>query len=481
MRQLEHALGLLAERAEPLPTEVLVERLEAQLAAEGATTTTARTDDAAATGLPQRRPKLGRVSWRGPMIAVGTAVAIIAVVGVSLLMLRGDGQFDIAHEPTPTTVLEQAATTTTVVPTTTVPETPTTIAPVVDGVVPGLWDPILATTKATAAPPAATCPDGATPDVLGPGDQARPWGASWSNQVATFDQHAGRLVFVDEVGETWTFDVCTNTWHAMNPNFDTPSLFRDGWSGQLVYDVDSDLTISFLRGVLAVYDADSNTWTRRSQPDEYDTGMPGSGAVYDPVSGLVVVQTASSGLVAYDVETDAWTPIGGIEDNEWPSYLVGYMAEIDRFVFLNIDDDRGAVVDPRTGVTAELKAPFDDMFVAFGRLDYATNTDAPYVVNSYAPDGTICRLAPTTYEWNCLNLADGSGAFGYGTSGSGQLAATVGDPINGRVILIYGYGPGGDGKPYYGRNEVWAVDFDTDEWTALLSRSGNATSNPGED
>ncbi|MCJ7780686.1 MAG: hypothetical protein MUQ27_07655, partial [Acidimicrobiia bacterium] len=91
------------------------------------------------------------------------------------------------------------------------------------------------------------------------------------------------------------------------------------------------------------------------------------------------------------------------------------------------------------------------------------------------------RLAPTTYEWNCLNLADGSGAFGYGTSGSGQLAATVGDPINGRVILIYGYGPGGDGKPYYGRNEVWAVDFDTDEWTALLSRSGNATSNPGED
>jgi hypothetical protein len=107
------------------------------------------------------------------------------------------------------------------------------------------WNPILATTKAASAPTAATCGEGANPNVLGPIDQARPWGASWSNQAAVFDQHAGRLVFLDEAGETWTFDVCANTWQAMNPTFDSSGLFRDGWSGQLVYDVDSDLTISF--------------------------------------------------------------------------------------------------------------------------------------------------------------------------------------------------------------------------------------------
>ena len=50
----------------------------------------------------------------------------------------------------------------------------------------------------------------------------------------------------------------------------------------------------------------------------------------------------------------------------------------------------------------------------------------------------------------------------------GQLAATVGDPINGRAVLIYGYGPGGGGMPYYDRNEVWAINFATGEWTQLL-------------
>lgn len=403
--------------------------------------------------------------WRGPLVAAGTAVAILVVIAASLLLLR-TGQGEVADQS--------------------IDPVPTTIAPTVNGVVPGVWDPILATTKATAAPPAATCPDGATPDVPGSVDQARPYGGSWSNQAATFDQHAGRIVFVDEVGETWTFDVCTNTWHAMNPNFDTPGLFRDSWAGQLVYDVDSDLTISFLGDVLAVYDADANAWTSRSQPEEYDTFMPGLGAVYDPVSGLVVVQTTSSGLVAYDVETDMWTPIGGIEDKEWPSYLIGYLAETDRLVRLNVDndqgtlvdDDHGTVIDPRTAVTTEFAAPFD-VFAAFRRLDYATNTDTPYLVDPLAIDATICRLAPTTYEWDCLNLADGPGSVA--TSEPGLLAATVGDPINGRVILIYGYGRGGDGSSSYHRDEVWAVDFDTDEWTQLLSRSGDETSDPGED
>ena len=405
--------------------------------------------------------------WRGPLIAVGTAVAVIAVVGVSLLMLRGGDSFDIVDEPTPTTVLEKAVATTTVAPTTTVMETPTTIAPMIDGVVPGLWDPILATTKAAAAPPAATCPEGATPDVLGSVGQSRPWGASWSNQAAVFDQHAGRLVFVDEVGETWTFDVCTNTWQAMNPSFDTPGLFEGGWSGQLVYDVDSDLTISFLGGILAVYDAESNSWTSRPQPDEYDTGMPGSGAGYDPVSGLVVVQTASSGLVAYDVETDTWTPLGGIEDKEYPSYLVGYLPATDRFVFLNVDDDRGMTVNPRTGATAELAAPFDDMFAGFGRLNFATNTDTVYVL-----DGPFCRLNPESLEWDCLSLADRPRATG---NGAGLLAAIVGEPINDRVVLIYGYGDGFNGARYHTVNDIWAVDFDTGEWTQLLERTGEMT------
>ena len=88
------------------------------------------------------------------------------------------------------------------------------------------------------------------------------------------------------------------------------------------------------------------------------------------------------------------------------------------------------------------------------------------MVDPWRPDHAICRLAATTNEWNCLNLADGPGKDG--PTGSGQLAATVGDPISGRVVLIYGYGPGGGGMPYYDRNEVWAINFATGEWTQLL-------------
>ncbi|MGB9357658.1 MAG: hypothetical protein WCC01_03785, partial [Acidimicrobiia bacterium] len=363
-------------------------------------------------------------------------------------------RLELSADPTP--AAQEAMSTTTTVAS-------TTAAPPVYGAAPLVWDSILATTEAKAAPPAATCPEGATPDVLGPMGQARPYGASWSNQAAAFDQRAGRIVLVDEVGETWTFDVCANTWHAMNPTFDDPGLlrdvFRDGWTGQLVYDVDSDLTITFMGASLAVYDADTNAWTSRPQPEEYDTGLPGWGAVYDPVSGLVVVQTATAGLVAYDVETDAWTPIGGAEDKEWSSYLVGYLTDTDRFVFVSGFGDPGMVLDPRTGIAAELVAPPNDVFAGFGRLDFATNTDTPYVL---VVARSVCRLHPATLDWECLTLADGPGLS---VSGAGLFAAIVGDPINDRVILIYGYGPGFNGSSYYEANALWAVDFDTGEWT----------------
>ncbi len=43
--------------------------------------------------------------WRGPLIAIGTAVAILVVVAGSLLLLGG-GQSDVVEEPTPTVTIE---------------------------------------------------------------------------------------------------------------------------------------------------------------------------------------------------------------------------------------------------------------------------------------------------------------------------------------------------------------------------------------
>jgi len=78
------------------------------------------------------------------------------------------------------------------------------------------------------------CPPGSAPDRPGPVDQARPdMGAA-----VAFDRHAGRLVAVGVTNsmrptvETWTFDVCTNTWTRMHPNREPPLFSTD----QLVYD-----------------------------------------------------------------------------------------------------------------------------------------------------------------------------------------------------------------------------------------------------
>ncbi len=335
------------------------------------------------------------------------------------------------------------------------------------------WNPILSTARAGQPSPAATCPPGSDPNALGVVDQSRPWGATWSNQVAVFDQHAGRIVYIDEAAATWTFDVCTNTWSEMNPRFipEDSSYWPDpnGWSGQLVYDVDSDRTISFTRGYLAVYDANTNTWRQRSQPPEYDSASPGRGVIYDPTSGLVVVQTQSSGLVAYDVDTDTWTPIGKAGDGQNSPFLVGYTPETDRLILLDGFNAEGTIMDPRTGHTEDLRAPDGGIFAGFGRLKYATSTGGPYVLDD---KGDICRLHPTALEWDCINLAGGPESD---PGRAGLLGAVVGDSINNRIVLIYGYGPGFNGERFYDVNAIWAIDFQTKEWTQLLSATGTMT------
>jgi hypothetical protein len=152
--------------------------------------------------LPATTP--ARVGWRGPLIAVGTAAAILVVVVMMAAVLVDSS--DVSD--TATTV----ATTTTVASETTVPTAEA-------------WNPILTTTRAQTPPPAATCPAGTDPNAPGPADQQRPQPAPYSNQAAVFDRHTGRIVYVDEAAETWTFDVCTNTWQQMNPE-GVPPLTR---------------------------------------------------------------------------------------------------------------------------------------------------------------------------------------------------------------------------------------------------------------
>ncbi len=134
-------------------------------------------------------------------------------------------------------------------------------------------------------PPVGTryaCPPGSTPDEPGPVDQARPFMPS----QMVFDRRAGKLVALSglsgpDIYETWTFDVCTNTWTRMRP---VPEIAGTGRG--FVYDVDSDLTIMVSSsGDVWAYDLQADTWTMGQAeplavgPRRADMATPGGSAV----------------------------------------------------------------------------------------------------------------------------------------------------------------------------------------------------------
>ena len=172
-------------------------------------------------------------------------------------------------------------------------------------------------------------------------------------------------------------------------------------------------------------------------------------------------------VVAYDVDTDVWTPIGVLEDeDDWPPYLAGYLRESDQFVFIDGFGYGGMLVD-RMGSVTEMTVP-SDLFSSFGKMDFTAASVAAYVHHD-----SVCQLENASEDWRCAPLSDGPDEFG--PDSSGLLAAVVEDSINERLVLIYGYGNGFSGERFHEVNDIWAVDVDSGQWIQLLERSGQMT------
>jgi hypothetical protein len=368
------------------------------------------------------------------------------------------------------------------VPTTeTASPTITTIAPA------GTWNPILATTRAKPAPPAATCPAGTDPNAPGPVGRERPEAGWKGNLAAVFDQHAGRIVFVDTFGETWTFDVCTSTWHRMNP---TGAMIGELSAG-LVYDVDSDRTVALGFEQVSIYDANTNTWIQA--PNDAlgfgDGRFSPMGAAYDPVSGLILTtrqiwwgepaeEAGFWELLAYDVDSNTWTLIGTIShepteaersgnDGQWLE-LLGYSSTLDRLVFSSGTEET-VLVDPRTGESVGISTDTPVVDLVWPGRVYGPANDTVYVSGHPGlmrpGDLVICGFDTNALMWmDCFDTPAELNNHRHAV-----YAAMVGDPINRRLILINGVG----GSWWaIATDDVWAVDLDTGEWTELLEPSG---------
>ena len=305
--------------------------------------------------------------------------------------------------------------------------------------------------------PVPTCPPGSTPDEPGPVDQARPAAASLERIV--FDRRAGRLVALTSTAdglapETWTFDVCTNTWTQMHPERELPDFVH-----QLVYDVDSDVTIGVTSGKAWAYDLRANTWTEKGvAPTEARLGA------YDPVSGLVVAASAYGpiGLWTYDVETDTWTQIRQVNGDPCGYVLFGYDASVDRLVSYREPgwgaDEAMCLID-RTGTWSGTHA------VTLPGLNDGFYATVPSIVYDEATERVVfsdgrrwVAYDATADRWEVLVEADPGGV---------PLLIAY-DPLHRRLV--------GVGRPA-DKPDV-AFDPVTRGWMVLLDRDPRVNSRP---
>ena len=210
------------------------------------------------------------------------------------------------------------------------------------------------------------CPPGSTPDEPGPVDQARP--SEVSHLSMAFDRRVGRLVAVvdvDDAVETWTFDVCTNTWKRMHPDQEP-----FGWV-ELAYDIGSDLTIGVVscrncvadpHGIVWAYDLQANTWNETGAAPADVTDL-----FYDPISGLVVAlgdegdpYTSPRELWTYGVETGTWTSMHQAGELDLGA-KVTYDASVDRII-ADWTTDAMRLFDIRTGTWSRSRAVMPGIF-----------------------------------------------------------------------------------------------------------------------
>ena len=335
---------------------------------------------------------------------------------------------------------------------------------------------------------AFTCPPGSTPDQLGPPDQPRPPFVFDDNRM-TFDPGSGRALMLNEPGLFWMFDVCTNTWtKAPRPGeigFNTwtaePRPGEIGLVTDLVYDVDSGRAVAFAQDREAAqvwaFDPDRHQWTRKSN---LTVGPALLQAVYDPVTGLVVVRANTSQLWTYDVDTDTWSEVDqgatlppAVEDGD--AQLLTYDASADRLILylVNRDEPNSSFstweFDIRAGHWEKQATNTPSLGIGWWpSADGFIYDGANQVSVIYGRDPYVATYDALEHSWT---VAHGSLGFAESDADEPALelfeflaeegglpgAAMTYDPVNERILVLGGQ-----------ENGVFAFNVATGEWITLL-------------
>jgi hypothetical protein len=285
--------------------------------------------------------------------------------------------------------------------------------------------------------PAFECPPGSTPDKPGPVDQVRP--PVFSGMA--FDRRAGKLVTLAGA-ETWTFDVCKNTWTRMQPSREPWGIDR---ADRLVYDVHSGVTIAGGWNAKQVwaYDLWADTWIRKG-----DVPVNRTFWAYDPVSGDIVATGAADAVQwwTYDVDTDTWSPFGQANGPGFAEFA--YDASVDRIVayaFGAASVPETWLLDLRTGAWSRSDAVTPGIVAGWGlphSIVYDESAERTVIVSNSG----LAAYDATADDW----------AFVVGGEPGSVPDLMAYDPVNERLV---GFADTGG---------VVSFDLLTREWTVLL-------------
>ena len=314
------------------------------------------------------------------------------------------------------------------------------------------------------------CPPGSDPDLSGPARQARPPAELIS---MAFDREAAQIVLLGavpygatETTETWTFDVCTNTWaRRVGTGAPTRAL--------LAYDRDSRAVVAFAPRLwgdgavhASVFDRATGSWEQRSvAPIRHLLGV-----VYEPRSGQIVVhgntaEKAGPELWAYDVERDAWARLRQIDAPSLGSdpqhELLAYDPGRARIVLHLLD--RSWEYDPATGRWSTDHASSPSVNGGFFGVPGSIATDEASGRVVIYSEGQVLAYDGEGGRWETAEAFEGwpdqpSARFGQ---------SIVYDPLNRRFVAYGGWAS----YPCADPDAVRAFDLLTGEWTLLLAQS----------
>jgi len=147
------------------------------------------------------------------------------------------------------------------------------------------------------------------------------------------------------MGETWAFDVNTNTWENRNPLGPEPSA---RWLHDMAYDAQSDRALLFSGLTQAqfstphtrdsetwTYDFDTNSWTR-VEPTARPLGRLAHKMTYDTESNRVIMfggewpihDTRNNETWVFDVGSSTWSQVGPVPPPPPVSLLVPFLIAV---------------------------------------------------------------------------------------------------------------------------------------------------------